>query len=95
MELVSSNLNSSDTFLLLSSVGSWVWQGQGSVPEEAEGANQVAALLGCSASIVSEGDESGKFLLPSTRSFYGGYLNDVVAVVMCFVNVRVCVCVCH
>ncbi|CAL8252228.1 unnamed protein product [Boreogadus saida] len=61
VELVSSNLNSSDTFLLLSSVGSWVWQGQGSVPEEAEGANQVAALLGCSASIVSEGDESDNF----------------------------------
>ena len=50
-----------------------MWQGQGSVPEEAEGANQVAALLGCSASIVSEGDESGKILLPSTRRFYGGY----------------------
>uniref|UniRef100_A0A8C5AIE7 Gelsolin n=1 Tax=Gadus morhua TaxID=8049 RepID=A0A8C5AIE7_GADMO len=36
-------------------------RGQGSVPEEAEGANQVAALLGCSASIVSEGDESDNF----------------------------------
>ncbi|KAG7269008.1 hypothetical protein CRUP_033500 [Coryphaenoides rupestris] len=61
VEAASSSLNSSDTFLLLTPGDGWVWQGQGSVPEETEGANQVAALLGSSASVVSEGDESDDF----------------------------------
>ncbi|KAJ3604341.1 hypothetical protein NHX12_029082 [Muraenolepis orangiensis] len=61
VEPVSSSLNSSDTILLLSPGGCWVWQGHGSVPEETEGANQVAALLGCSATVVAEGEESDDF----------------------------------
>ncbi|XP_068559550.1 gelsolin-like isoform X2 [Cebidichthys violaceus] len=57
----SSNLNSSDVFLLVSSSGSWMWRGSSSSSAEAQGAEHLAGLLQVTPTPLEEGEEQDAF----------------------------------
>uniref|UniRef100_A0A8C7ZLH1 Gelsolin n=1 Tax=Oryzias sinensis TaxID=183150 RepID=A0A8C7ZLH1_9TELE len=54
-----SNLNSNDAFLLVTPNGTSLWMGAGASEAEKKGAKQLCAILGVSASELSEGGETG------------------------------------
>uniref|UniRef100_A0A8C7ZL06 Gelsolin n=1 Tax=Oryzias sinensis TaxID=183150 RepID=A0A8C7ZL06_9TELE len=56
-----SNLNSNDAFLLVTPNGTSLWMGAGASEAEKKGAKQLCAILGVSASELSEGGETAQF----------------------------------
>lgn len=60
VDACSSQLNSSDVFLLVSSSGSWMWKGTGSSSAEAKGAEYLAGMLQVSPTQLEEGKEEGR-----------------------------------
>ncbi|XP_037536723.1 gelsolin [Nematolebias whitei] len=61
VDACSSQLNSSDVFLLVSSSGSWMWKGKGSSSAEAKGAEYLAGVLQVTPTQLEEGNEEGAF----------------------------------
>lgn len=57
---MSSQLNSNDAFILVTSGGSTLWVGVGASDTEKRGAQQLCDILGVSASELSEGGETGE-----------------------------------
>lgn len=59
VDACTSQLNSSDVFLLVSSSGSWMWKGRGSSSAEAKGAEYLAGVLQVTPTQLEEGNEEG------------------------------------
>uniref|UniRef100_A0AAY4C6W7 Gelsolin n=1 Tax=Denticeps clupeoides TaxID=299321 RepID=A0AAY4C6W7_9TELE len=58
VDVESSNLNSNDVFILVTPTVSFMWVGQGASDTEKQGAQELCAILGVSASQLPEGRES-------------------------------------
>uniref|UniRef100_A0A8C7K3H8 Gelsolin n=1 Tax=Oncorhynchus kisutch TaxID=8019 RepID=A0A8C7K3H8_ONCKI len=61
VDAVSSNLNSNDTFLLVTPAASFMWVGQGASDTEKNGTKQLCDILGVSSSELSEGGETDDY----------------------------------
>ncbi|XP_024866437.1 gelsolin-like isoform X2 [Kryptolebias marmoratus] len=61
IDACSSQLNSNDVYLLVSSSGCWMWKGVSSSSAEARGAEYVAGLLNVTPTQVDEGQEEDAF----------------------------------
>ncbi|XP_059494284.1 gelsolin a [Stegostoma tigrinum] len=61
VDVVASNLNSNDVFVLKTPESSFVWVGHGASDTEKQGAQQLLDILGVSASEITEGSEPDEF----------------------------------
>lgn len=60
VDVMASQLNSNDVFVLVTPGGSFLWMGAGASDREKQGAQQLCDILGVSASEIFEGGESGE-----------------------------------